>query len=427
MTTSFERFPPPATLVISPQDVSRRWRPLWYGVFYWTLVVVTAVTLVRGPHPSWQSATLFGLSLLLGIWYGYCVALRPEHWKQHPQLTTGYLVIGWALWLGLTVLSPAYLFLLFGLYPQIFILLPLRWQIIDALLLTVLWFWQQVMLNKGVGWPLLAILGAIVSGIIAALFIGAILRQSRQRQQLLEELAATHQQLAAAERQAGVTQERQRLAREIHDTLAQGFTSIVIHLEAAEGALPSDMRTMRRHLDQVGRTARENLAEARRLMWALQPEALDRASLPEVLTNLAERWSEESTVSARATITGTARSLRPEIEVTLFRAAQETLANAGKYAQASQVTLTLSYMEDVVVLDVQDDGRGFDTAQLLASAAGHTSSGFGLKGLRERVAQLSGTLSIESTPGEGATIAVSLPALSNESFLCPEPAKEVSQ
>lgn len=295
-----------------------------------------------------------------------------------------------------------------------------------ALMLTVLSLWRQVLSLGGLDGSLLITLVATASGILTTLFIEAIIRQSRERHRLIRELEGTRYELAVAERQAGVTEERQRLAREIHDTLVQGFTSIVMHLEAAEGALSSDMRALQRHFDQARRTARENLAEARRLMWALQPEALDRASLPEVLTKLTRSWSEENRVTASATITGTSRSLRPEIEVTLLRAAQEALANAGKYAHASQVTVTLSYMEDVVVLDVQDDGRGFDTVQLLASTAGQTAGGFGLKALRERAEQLGGTLSIESTSGEGTTIAVALPAVSNESFLCPEAVKEVS-
>lgn len=172
------------------------------------------------------------------------------------------------------------------------------------------------------------------------------------------------QALAAAERQAGITQERQRLAREIHDTLAQGFTSIVMNLESAEAALPAELTTPQRFLDQARRTARENLAEARRLLWALQPAALERATLGEVLTHLAARWEEESGVQALSTTTGTVHALRPEIEVTLLRAAQEALANAHKHASASQVVLTLSYMDGMVVLDVQDNGIGFETTGL---------------------------------------------------------------
>ena len=409
------------------QHAWQRWLPLWYAVFYVLLAFATTLSLGEASHSLGLSLALLGLSVLLGIWFGLCMVPRFQSWRNRPFLAMGYLALGWAIWFGLTLLNPYYLFLLFGLYPQIFFFLPLPWKIIDVLILTVLTLWRQVLLLGTIDGNLLITLIASACGILMTLFIEAIVRQSRERHRLIRELEGTRHELAVAERRAGVTEERQRLAREIHDTLVQGFTSIVMHLEAAEGALPSDMRALQRHVDQARRTARENLAEARRLMWALQPEALDRASLPEVLAKLTRSWSEENRITASAAITGTSRSLRPEIEVTLLRAAQEALANAGKYAHASQVMVTLSYMEDVVVLDVQDDGRGFDTIQLLTPLAGQIAGGFGLKALRERAEQLGGTLSIESTPGEGTTIAIALPAVSNESFLCPEAAKEVRQ
>jgi signal transduction histidine kinase len=270
-------------------------------------------------------------------------------------------------------------------------------------------------------------LAAAVSGIVMALFINAIVEQSQQQRRLISELEETRSALAAAERQTGIMEERQRLAREIHDTLAQGFTSIVMHLEAADASFPDGLRALQRHLDQARRTARENLAEARHMLWALQPVALDRASLVEALTHLAARWTEESGVKADVTITGTIQTLRPETEVTLLRAAQETLANARKYARASQIVLTLSYIDGTVVLDVQDDGVGFDTACLCLPSMGQTTGGFGLKALRERVKQLGGMLSIESALGEGTTIAVALPAVCNESLLSHEVAEEMCQ
>jgi signal transduction histidine kinase len=218
-----------------------------------------------------------------------------------------------------------------------------------------------------------------------------------------------------AGRQAGVLRERQRMAHEIHDTLAQGFTSIVMNLQAAEGILPPDLgRAARHHLDQARLTAREGLTEARRLVWALRPEPLERASLPEALGRLAERWSEESGIAADVTVTGTPRSLSPEIEATLFRTAQEALTNVRKHARASRVALTLSYMGDTVALDARDDGVGFDPLRTTTGARDRASGGFGLKGMRERVEQAGGALSVESAPGEGSTLAVELPMVAPE-------------
>ena len=210
--------------------------------------------------------------------------------------------------------------------------------------------------------------------------------------------------------QAGVSQERQRLAHEIHDTLAQGFTSIVMHLEAAEGVLPSGSSPVQQYLEQARSIARDSLAEARRLMWALRPESLERSSLPEALADLAERWSKEGGATATTTIIGTPHSLIPEIEVTLLRVAQEALTNCRKYAQASQVVITLSYMINLVTLNVQDDGVGFDPAQLSTTEpSAQSTGGFGLMGMRERVEQLRGTLLVESAPGKGTTLMVAVP------------------
>jgi len=399
--------------------------PLWHGLFYMSLVLATGIALVEGLHTWQRTGVLLGLSLVFGLWYTVSVVISPLSWQARPLLTMAYLAGGWSLWFGLTVLDPSYLFVLFGLYPQVFVLAPLPGKILGALLLTALCAWQQVTLVGGIDGNLFLTLAAGVSGMLMALFIYTIVEQSQQQQRLIGELETTHQALATAERQAGILEERQRLAREIHDTLAQGFTSIVMHLEAAEAALPAELTTPQRHLDQARRTARENLAEARRLLWALQPAALERATLGDVLTHLAARWEEESGVQTVATTTGTVHALRPEIEVTLLRAAQEALANTHKHASASQVVLTLSYMDGLVVLDVQDNGVGFDTTRLSISLVEQPAGGFGLKALRERVKQLGGMLSIESSWSEGTTIAVALPAAGNEPHSPQEAAKEV--
>ena len=280
--------------------------------------------------------------------------------------------------------------------------------------MTALAVLQQFLIIGGLSGNLFLTLGAAVAGIIIALFIHTIVDQSQNRQNLIDQLQATRNALAASERQAGIMHERQRLAHEIHDTLAQGFTSIVMHLEAAEVLIPDELRSIRSHIEQASRTARENLVETRRLLLGLQPVILDHATFPEAIIQLTNRWSEESGINTSASITGTAYNLRPEIEVTLLRSAQEALANVRKHSKASKVTLTLSYMNETVALDVQDDGIGFDTTCLNFFSIEQPVGSFGLKALNERVTLLGGMFSVESIPTEGTTIAVALPAIKDQ-------------
>jgi signal transduction histidine kinase len=211
-------------------------------------------------------------------------------------------------------------------------------------------------------------------------------------------------------RRGGILLERQRLAREIHDTLAQGFTGIITSLTAAElttDASATDAASAR-YLEDAKRIARDSLAEARRLVWALRPESLDRYPLSEALSNLVREWSEQSGIEARETTNGTPRELLPEAEVALVRAAQESLTNVHKHARASRVDVTLTYMNDRVVIDVVDNGVGFDPAEIRPVVGPQDERGFGLTGMRERVEQLGGRLAVETAPGEGTAIAVEL-------------------
>jgi signal transduction histidine kinase len=240
------------------------------------------------------------------------------------------------------------------------------------------------------------------------MWITAIIRQSRQRRELIEQLAQTQAELLEAERQAGILSERQRLAHEIHDTLAQGLTSVVMHLEAAEQQLANITDPAQHHLDQARDIARDSLTEARRWVWALQPTHLEQGGLPEAIQRVATRWSEANRIPATITVTGQSRQLHPEMEVTFLRVMQEALANVHKHATARAVAVTLSYMEDLVILDVQDDGVGFQFDQQvtdLLSLAG----GYGLKAMSERIAQLGGSLQIESMAGEGTTVVAQIP------------------
>jgi signal transduction histidine kinase len=240
-------------------------------------------------------------------------------------------------------------------------------------------------------------------------FTQAIHEQSEERKRLLTELEATRGELAESERRTGTLAERQRLAREIHDTLAQGFASIVTLYEAARADLATRPEVALGRLEEIGRTARSSLSEARRVVWALRPEALEEGTLPDALARLVNDFRSETGLDATSRITGERRELEPDAEATLLRVAQEALANVRRHARARRVALTLSYLEDALLLDVRDDGVGFQHDPADPDRGASEAGGFGLIGMRERVEQLGGTLTIESQPGTGTAIVASLP------------------
>jgi signal transduction histidine kinase len=213
-------------------------------------------------------------------------------------------------------------------------------------------------------------------------------------------------------RRGGVLVERQRLAREIHDTLAQGFTGVITNLTAAELAGEPHLvdGPSARYIHDAKRIARDSLAETRRLVWALRPALLDRYSLTEAVQSLVAEWSEQTGVKAVMATNGAPRELIPEAEAALLRAVQEALTNVHKHARAGAVNVTLTYMEDRVVIDVLDDGDGFDPAAVRTTVGAQDEGGFGLIAMRERIEQLGGKLIVESTPGEGTAIVAELRA-----------------
>jgi signal transduction histidine kinase len=251
-------------------------------------------------------------------------------------------------------------------------------------------------------WRGLVAVGNLAVALIMGLFIDGILRESARRKQLVEELTAARDELAEVERAAGAAAERERLAREIHDTLAQGFTSIVVLAQAGEAAVAQghDAEAARR-LAEIQSTARDNLAEARALVAAMTPPALQRGSLADALARVASGHAERTGVPVDFTVEGEVRALPSTSEVAALRAAQELLANAGRHAQATRIGVVLRYDEDGATVAVTDDGRGFDPQA--------PREGYGLDGLAARLVQVGGLADITSTPGVGTSARVRVP------------------
>jgi len=266
----------------------------------------------------------------------------------------------------------------------------------------------EVASQNGLGTWLIGPALMAASALFLFLYVNAIISQSTVRQTLIEELQATQAQLADSERRQGTLMERQRLAREIHDTLAQGFISITMLLEAAKASLTSNRNAAQEQLDQAQQTAKDGLAEARRVVNALRPEVLESQLFPDALSTVAQRWSREAGIGVNTTVTGDVQPFPAEVEDALIRAAQEALTNVKRHASAKRVDVTLSYLNNLIVLDVQDDGVGLDRAHI-AEVETDADGGFGLQAMSQRIRELGGTLGIESAPGEGTTIVVQVP------------------
>ncbi len=234
--------------------------------------------------------------------------------------------------------------------------------------------------------------------------IAELERTNQRLARALSENKALHEQLVLRAREAGVDDERRRLAAEIHDTLAQDLTGIVTQLQASQDA--ADPVVARRHVERAQALARRSLGEARRSVQNLAPQALEQSSLDEVLARTVATWEVESGVRADFAVTGEVVPLHDEVGATLLRITQEALTNVGNHAGANRVGVTVSYMDDEVSVDVRDDGCGFDGA---ADAAG-----FGLRGMQSRAARMGGAVSIESEPGLGTAVSVRVPLVREE-------------
>ncbi|WP_327070043.1 sensor histidine kinase [Kitasatospora sp. NBC_01302] len=365
-----------------------------HGLFFTLL----AVLVLRGLLDGQLGAA--GLAAALALGAAYAVGGLVRRIRFDRRWAGAWLGVVVLLWAALTLGHPEFCYLAFPLYFICLHLLPVRWAVPAVLGLTGLVVAAQA--GTAGGLSTAKVLGPLAGAAVALLTAygyAALYRENRQRQHLIEDLVRTEGKLVASQREAGRLAERQRLAREIHDTLAQGLSSIVMLARSAEAALPADPQAAADWIREVGRTAAENLAEARRFVQALTPPALDDATLAEALRRLAAGRG------AVFHLDGEPYPLPVEAEVALLRLTQEALANAERHAAAERIAVTLSYLDDEVTLDVFDDGVGFDPRAVADPAVG---SGFGLHGMHERIAALGGSLTVESAPGEGTVVAASL-------------------
>ena len=294
-------------------------------------------------------------------------------------------------------------FLAFALLPMCFHVTTLRYGLVFVVILNVIAGALVVRRDPGLPGALTAV-GIVVFAVSFSYaysrWVMKVIEQSLERAALIEQLETTRAELAAAHHEAGVQAERHRLAGEIHDTLAQGFTSIVTLLQAAQASL-GDASPARRHLDLALVTARENLAEARTLVTTLTPAPLEAGTLGDSVHRVTGATGAQAGIVARAEVTGTPRRLPTGTEVVLLRVCQEALANVRQHAAAHQVRVRLCYGGSGVRLTVTDDGKGFDPAG--------PDGGYGLKGMADRVGLAGGTVEVTSVPGAGTEVRAEVP------------------
>jgi len=380
-------------------EVWEQWDWVWHFSAYGLLIL--NVIFVYNSDPGIENFSFFlFLSALLGLWYFPFINISTLRIWDHPKRGVLYLVPGWAIWAGLISLTNQSLMLIGIFLPLVFSRFPIRWATGITIFQILGLYFLYIMLYPTEDWflILMIILGLLFISTIIAVFISSIIIQSTERQRLIDDLTRSQANLMKAEREAGRLTERQRLARDIHDTVAQHFTSIIMHLAAAKHSSPEAVQS---EVQQAEEAAREGLGEIRRIIWDMQPEQIEKASLVEAVEELAARWSAENRVQVKMRVTGTPRSLPSSAETALLRISQEAMHNIKKYAQAKNVNITFSYMEDLFVMDIADDGLGFEPSKI--------RNGFGMKTMRDRAEELNGTLTVESEPGTGTAIAVSIP------------------
>lgn len=410
--------------------LAERREGVFYAVLPYALLAISTVLALL--QFGWEEervnlpATL-GLTLATAAWLA---VFFPPRGRKPSRAPVGVAYAGlMTAAAGLVMLASWYGIFAFTGYIHAFLFLSGAWRYVGVAATSIIMAvsyvggWDTVTEGRWGIWAAVSVVTGVLAG--ASFYFAdssdvngrkqkrvlALLHDANARlEAALEENAGLQARLLEQAREAGVLDERQRIAGDLHDTLAQSLAGILTQLQAAEQTLDSSPAA-RRHLENAVALARESLTDARRTIHAVEPEPLAHSQLPEAIGHLTRRWAQAHAVEAEFTVTGEARPLRSDVEATLLRAAQEALTNVAKHAGARRVGLTLSYMDTLVSLDVRDDGAGFVPKPAPSATR---DGGFGLTGMRQRVQRLAGHLVVESEPGAGTALSATVPALPAE-------------
>lgn len=390
--------------VLSPTVL--RWLPrvMLLATVALCALTIGAMTDLRG---FW---VLVGLAVVIGGWQ--------EWWMrwQLSELAKRVLAfaVQWTFGLAMVIVNPLASFFCFAGFMIAGTLFTGGWLVTTILLVSA-----QVALGQigGIGQlPTSVPIYLALVGINGAISLVFITLSNRREEAVAHRDAAVHkmlitqhanealqEQLLHSAHDTGMREERARLARELHDTVAQGLVAVVTQLEAIDDG---DLHTtgVRDRVDRAKDLARRSLGEARRAVDALHPPALDDHDLPDALRRLVHQWGQLGDVEAVVRTSGPPR--RTDHDAALIRVAQEGLSNVARHAGASRVTVTLTYLEDEILLDIRDDGTGFDPTATTGPGVG---GGHGLPGMADRLRLAGGRLTVESEPGGGCVISAAVP------------------
>ena len=384
-------------------------QPMWHWLWHVYVVAMAAVAVVavfalddRLAARSPWGATLALSAMVVWLTFAgrHVPRLGPLAWWS-----VGYVVVAVTLWSCALWCSLAAFAAMPALYPIIFSTIPLRTAISTSLVVSVLPLGFDIA-RSGVDSPHFPLAVAMtLIGIVTAPIIGiVIITATRQRIRLaglLRELSESRAETSRLAREAGVAAERERLAGEIHDTLAQGFTSIVALAQAVDAELATDGAAAARHLSLIEATARENLAEARTMVTHLTPAALEGVTLTAAIRRQCRAFTAETGIAVDLDIAEELSSAGMATDVTLLRVAQEALTNIRRHAGADRVRVELTSDAAATRLSLSDNGIGLGEQHV---------DGYGLRGIRTRVAEAGGRAVVTSQSGGGTKVTVEVPA-----------------
>lgn len=414
-----EPAPPLSDRAIEPLFASneRLWLRIWVATQASAILAAGYVLLEDGSAGPFLAGSIAVPAMVISVLVmAYTLVGAAAHgWMmRRPLAVFVFVPLGWVVLLKALSISGAFAVLMLGAILQAFIFLPFAWGV--GTLAVVIVLLSASVASHGVmqGAPLTV---ARVVGIVAMgttfgtvmLYIHRANRDAAVRSRLLRQLDEAQRDLAARAKDAGALAERQRLARDIHDTIAQGFTSVIKHLETVELSFGAGNSTVDDivqraipHLANAQIVSRESLAELRRLLWALRPPQLVETTLGAAIERFVAHWSEINGITAECVVADLP-PLRPEADVLFLRATQESLSNVARHARASHVSVSLHCVDGLVLLSVEDDGCGF------ANPEADVPDTMGIAGMRERVRPFRGQVLVESSIGVGTSLTVAVP------------------